>query len=433
MTRQQIIKKLVQFLIASPTPFHAVKFMTDLLDSAGYTELVEADKWRLKKGGRYYLTRGGSSLIVFRLGKKDDPVEGLKIVGAHTDSPALKIKANPLIQFKKYLKLGVEVYGSPILNTWFDRDLSIAGRIAYTDINQKAGTTLIDFKRPVAVIPNLPIHLTSVKSTQEKINRQTEILPILMQFDPQKKTETQAFQKILLAEVQKDQPKLKIKSVDDFDLCLYGTQHPATIGYNNEFLCAGKLDNLVSCFSGLSALIDSNGEKTSMLVCNDHEEVGSNSYTGAAGPLLKSVLERVLKNREDYFRALSRSILVSVDNAHGVHPNYPLRFDENHGPILNKGLVLKINANQRYATNAETGSFFRRVCRAAKVPVQEFVNRSDLNCGSTIGPITSTNLGIKTLDVGVPTFAMHSIRETCGCNDIRLLHTALVSLFNSGV
>jgi len=433
MTKQQIIKKLNQFLIASPTPFHAVKYMTDLLDSCGYTELTEADKWRLKKGGSYYLTRGGSSLIAFRLATKDNPVEGLRIAGAHTDSPVLKIKSNPLIKFKNYLKLGVEVYGSPILNTWFDRDLSIAGRIAYTDINQKAGTTLIDFKRPIAVIPNLPIHLTPAKSAQEKINRQTEIPPLLMQFESPKNKDAQTFEKILLAEVQNSQPKLKIKSVDDFDLCLYDTQHPTTVGYNNEFLCAGKLDNLVSCFSGLLALIDSNGEKTSVLVCNDHEEVGSNSYTGAAGPLLKSVLERVLKNREDYYRALSRSILVSVDNAHGVHPNYPLRYDENHGPILNRGPVLKINANQRYATNAETGSFFRRICRTAKVPVQEFVNRSDLNCGTTIGPITSTNLGIKTLDIGVPTFAMHSIRETCGCHDIRLLHTALLSLFNSTI
>jgi aspartyl aminopeptidase len=433
MTKQQIIKKLHQFLIASPTPFHAVKYMTDLLDSCGYTELAEADKWHLKKGGGYYLTRGESSLIAFRLGKKDNPVEGVRIAGAHTDSPVLKIKSNPLLKYKNYLKLGVEVYGAPILSTWFDRDLSIAGRIAYTDINQKAGTTLIDFKRPVAVIPNLPIHLTPAKNAQEKINRQTEIPPLLMQFDSKKKTAAQTFQKILLVEIQKNRPKLEIKSVDDFDLSLYDTQHPTTVGYNNEFLCAGKLDNLVSCFSGLLALIDSNGEKTSMLVCNDHEEVGSNSYTGAAGPLLKSVLERILKNREDYFRALSGSILVSVDNAHGVHPNYPLRYDENHGAILNQGPVIKINANQRYATNAETGSFFRRICRTAKVPLQEFVNRSDLNCGSTIGPITSTNLGIKTLDIGVPTFAMHSIRETCGCHDIKLLHTALLSLFNSNV
>ncbi|MBT3225409.1 MAG: M18 family aminopeptidase [Deltaproteobacteria bacterium] len=433
MTKQQIIKKLIQFLVASPTPFHAVKFMTALLNDCGYTELAEADSWRLKKGGGYYLIRGGSSLIAFRLGKNDNPVEGLRIVGAHTDSPVLKIKTNPLLKFKNYLRLGVEVYGSPILNTWFDRDLSIAGRVAYTDIDQKAETALIDFKRAVAVIPNLPIHLTPANNTKEKINRQTELPPILMQFDPQKKSKAETFPKILMAELQKNQPTLKIKSVDDFEVCLYDTQQPTTVGYNNEFFCAGKLDNLVSCFSGLLALTDSSGERTSMLVCNDHEEVGSNSYTGAAGPLLKSVLERVLKNREDYFRALSRSILVSVDNAHGVHPNYPHRYDENHGPILNKGPVLKVNANQRYATNAETGSIFRRICREAKVPVQEFVNRSDLNCGSTIGPITSTNLGIKTLDIGVPTFAMHSIRETCGCQDIRLLHKALVNLFNSPV
>lgn len=433
MTKQQILKELIQFLVASPTPFHTVKTMTGLLENCGYTELFEADKWRLKKGGSYYLTRGGTSLIAFRIGKNDDPVEGLRIVGAHTDSPVLKIKTNPLIQFKNYLKLSVEVYGSPILNTWFDRDLSIAGRIAYTDENGQTKTALIDFKRPVAVIPNLPIHLASAAAAKEKINRQTELPPVLMQFATKIKSESQKFHRILMAEVRKHLPGQKIKAIDDFDLSLYDTQHPSIVGYNNEFLCAGKLDNLVSCFSGVLALIHAKGNRTSMLVCNDHEEIGSNSYTGAAGPLLKSVLERLLKNREDYFRALSRSLLVSVDNAHGVHPNYSHRYDGNHGPILNKGPVLKVNANQRYATNAETSSIFRRICREAKVPVQEFVNRSDLNCGSTIGPIISTNLGIRALDIGVPTFAMHSIRETCGCQDIGFLYSTLVNLFNSPV
>ncbi|NQU65628.1 MAG: M18 family aminopeptidase, partial [SAR324 cluster bacterium] len=418
MTKQQILKELMTFLVASPTPFHAVSVMTDRLNNCGYKQLFEGDKWRLKKGEGYYLTRGGSSLIAFRLGKIDDPVAGIRIVGAHSDSPGLKIKTNPLLQFKNYINLGVEVYGSPILNTWFDRDLSIAGRIAYTDTDRQTKTALIDFKRPVAVLPNLPIHLTPVPAEKEKINRQTELPPVLMQFETKIKSEKQPFQNILMAEVKKQLPELKIKAIDDCELYFYDTQPPATVGYNNEFLCAGKLDNLVSCFLGMQALTNSTGERTSMLVCNDHEEVGSNSYTGAAGPLLKSVLERVLKNRENYFRAISRSLLVSVDNAHGVHPNYPQRYDGNHGPLLNKGPVIKVNANQRYATNAETSSIFRRICREVKVPVQEFVNRSDLNCGSTIGPISSTNLGIRTLDVGVPTFAMHSIRETCGCQDI---------------
>ncbi|MFH2131474.1 MAG: M18 family aminopeptidase [bacterium] len=431
MKKKQILRQLIQFLVASPTPFHAVRFMTDLLDSHDYIELVEADRWHLKKGGRYYVTRGGSSLIAFRLGTDDNPVEGLSIVGAHTDSPALKIKTNPQLRFKNYLKLGVEVYGSPILNTWFDRDLSIAGRFAYTDTDQKTKTALIDFKRPVAVIPNLPIHLTPPDSQNGKVNRQTELPPILMQFDPDKKAKTESFQDILLAEIKKQLPELTIKEVDDYDLCFYDTQQPAIVGYHDEFLCAGKLDNLISSFSGLLALMSSRGTKSTMLVCNDHEEIGSNSYTGAAGPFLKSVLERVLKNREDYYRSMSQSLLVSVDNAHGVHPNYPQRFDQNNGPILNKGPALKINANQRYATNAETSSMFRRICHAAKVPVQEFINRSDLNCGTTIGPITSTNLGIKTIDIGVPTFAMHSIRETCGCQDIEFLYRALLSLFNS--
>ncbi len=430
MTKQQILKKLIRFLDASPTPFHAVSFMTNLLNSCGYKKLVEADKWRLKKGGSYYLTKNGSSLIAFRLGTADTPVEGINIVGAHTDSPALKIKPSPLIAFKNYIKVGVEVYGGPILNTWFDRDLSIAGQVVYTDERQKVETALIDFKRPVAVIPNLPIHLSSKAGNKEKLNRQIELPPVLMQFSPKKQSGSKAFSDILSAELKKQIPNKSFNQINSADLTFYDTQKPTVLGYNKEFLCAGKLDNLVSCFTGLQALLDSDGRKTSMLVCNDHEEVGSNSNTGAAGPFLKSVLERVLKNREDYYRSIARSILFSVDNSHGVHPNYPHRFDENHGPILNKGPVLKINANQRYATNAETGSFYRQVCQKVGVPVQEFVNRSDLNCGSTIGPITSTTLGINTLDIGVPTFAMHSIRETCGCQDVLYLYKALTGLFN---
>lgn len=431
MTKQQIQKKLIRFLNDSPTPFHAVRVMAGLLESHGYRKLVEADKWRLKKGGAYYVVKGGSSLIAFRLGTTDSPVDGMKIVGAHTDSPALKIKPSPLIAFKDYMKMGVEVYGGPILNTWFDRDLSIAGQVVYTDNHQKIKTALVDFKRPVAVIPNLPIHLSSKSGDKKKVNRQTELPPLFFQLDPKKKKGAKTFSDILGAELKKQIPGDVFRQINAADLILYDTQKPSAVGYNREFLCGGRLDNLVSCFSGLQALLDSDGKKTTMLVCNDHEEVGSNTNTGAAGPFLKSVLERVLKTKEDYYRGISESILVSVDNAHGVHPNYPHRFDENHGPILNRGLVLKINANKRYATNAETSSFFSRVCQSAGVPVQEFVNRSDLNCGSTIGPITSANLGIDTLDIGIPTFAMHSIRETCGSLDIRYLYKALVGLFNS--
>jgi len=431
MTKQQIISKLIQYLKASPTPFHAVNFMTDRLDDCGFRRLFEGEKWRLKKGEGYYLTKGDSSLIAFRLGKTADPVDGVKIVGAHTDSPALKIKPSPLINFKNYLKLGVEVYGSPLLKTWFDRDLSIAGRIAYSDSTGKVKTVLVDFKKPVAVIPNLAIHFALPTGDKDKVNRQTELPAILMQSEPKARENARSFQDILLEQVKRQLPKLRISQIDDADLYLYDTQHPTVVGYNGEFLCGGKLDNLVSCFAGLQALIDSNIEKTSMLVLNDYEEIGSNSSTGAAGPFLKSVLERILKNREDFYRGISQSILVSVDNSHGVHPNYPQRYDENHSPILNKGPVLKINANHRYATNAETGSFFRQVCKKAEVPLQEFVNRSDLNCGSTIGPITSTNLGISALDIGIPTFAMHSIRETCGCQDILYLYQALNSLFDS--
>jgi len=430
MTQKQLLKKLIHFLSLAPTPFHAVRYLTELLDARGFRRLFEGDRWQLGKGESYYLVRDDAALVAFRLGKDDLPVEGVRIIGAHTDSPALKIKPSPALSFKNYLKLGVEVYGSPILSSWFDRDLSIAGRVVYTNDKNQSGTDLVDFKRPLAVIPSLPIHLSPSKTgASDPLNRQTDLPPLLMQFDSKKQpSPSKAFSDVLLTELMKQQPGVSIERIDDADLILYDTQAPVLTGYNQEFICGGRLDNLVSCFVGLLALADSDNHATAMLVCNDHEEIGSNSLTGAAGPFLKSILERMLKTTEDYYRCVSRSVLVSVDNAHGVHPNYAHRFDENHGPILNQGPVLKINAGRRYATSAITGSQFRKVCRAAGVPLQEFVNRSDLPCGSTIGPITSTNLGIDTLDIGIPTFAMHSIRETAGCRDVLYLYKGLVGL-----
>lgn len=427
MTKQPILKQAIRFLTASPTPFHVVCSLVDQLENAGFKKLDEAERWPLKKGGSYYLTRGGGSLIAFRLSDKHPPFQSFRIIGAHTDSPALKIKPRPFISFKNYCKLGVEVYGAPILSTWFDRDLSIAGKVVYSDAENNSCSALIDFRRPLAFIPNLPIHLSSKMGETEKLNRQTELPPIFMQNRSRKQP---SFSDILIKELKKQPLQKKVQTIHDADLILYDCQKPAMLGMNKEFLSAGRLDNQISCFAGLQALLAADGSRSAMLVCNDHEEIGSQSRTGAAGPFLKSVLERMLKNSEDYYRCVSRSVLVSVDNSHGVHPNYPHRFDENHSPILNQGPVLKINANLRYATNAETAGFFRQVCDAVHVPLQEFVNRSDLSCGSTIGPITSTNLGIHTLDIGVPTFAMHSIRETCGCRDIEYLTDALVSLFN---
>ncbi len=429
MTRKQLINQFIDFMSMSPTPFHAVDSITEILKNNGFSELEEKDRWKLKKKGKYYVTRGGSSIIAFKMGNSDPVKGGFHVVGAHTDSPSLKIKANPEKKVKNYLSLGVEVYGGPILSTWFDRELSIAGRVSFLGKNNRLDFRLLDFKRPVGIIPNLAIHLSSKKNEKQGINKQTELPPLIMQFDPKSKVQTPDFKRVLKTEMNKQNPGIKISEIMDYDLYFYDPQPPARVGLDEDFIAGSRLDNLLSCFIGLKAIVDSDSKIGSMLVCNDHEEVGSNSYTGAAGPFLKAVMERICTDKEDFLRMVSQSILISADNAHGIHPNYRSMHDENHGPILNQGPVIKLNANQRYATNSETSAFFRSVCKLAKVPVQNFINRSDLACGSTIGPITATTLGIKTLDIGAPTFAMHSIRETCGAEDIWHLYKALKKTF----
>lgn len=428
MTKLKLIKNFRQFISDSPTQFHVVESMTDLLRQNGFSELKEKNSWKVKKGDKHFVVRG-ASIIAFVVGNKSLPENGYRIVGAHTDSPGLKIKSNPEKFFREYLSLGVETYGGLILSSWFDRDLSIAGRVNLSDKNNQLHGVLVDFQRPVAIIPNLAIHLNQKKENKNSINKQTELPPLIMQVkagDSQKKI---TFKEILLKELEKNSAELKGKTILDFDLWLYDTQPSALVGMQQEFLVGSRIDNLLSCFTGLTAMLEAGQQNTSILVCNDHEEVGSASNTGSAGPFLKHVLERICKNREDFLRTLSQSFLISNDNAHGVHPNYPGQHDENHGPLLNHGPVIKINANQRYATNSETGAYFRNICQKAKVPVQDYIVRSDLASGSTIGPITATNLGVKTLDIGAPTFAMHSIRETCGVEDIAYLTNALKQFF----
>jgi aspartyl aminopeptidase len=427
MTKKQITKDFISFLSDSPTQFQAVETMRRILDNNNFTQLEEQDSWKLKKNGSYYCIRGGSAIVAFKMGKNSQPSIGIRMVGAHTDSPGLKIKSKPETRFKDYLSLGVEVYGSPILSTWFDRDLSIAGRVTYSTSRKKLATALIDFRDPIAKIPNLAIHLTQNRNEKVPINAQTELPPIILQ---EKKGKTD-FKGLLKKQLKKFSPKLSVNEILGTDLWLYDVQKPAQVGLNGEFITGARLDNLLSCFAGVSSLVESKNKSTAILVCNDNEEVGSNSFTGAAGPFLASVLERLYPDKEEYHRLISNSILISADNGHGIHPNYRSLHDDNHGPILNQGPIIKINANQRYATNSETGAFFRNVCQQAKVPVQDFINRSDLACGTTIGPLTATALGIKTLDIGVAQFAMHSIRETCGADDIWYMVKALKECYQS--
>ncbi len=422
--------ELLDFIQRSPTPFHATENLRAQLLEAGFLELHEADTWTTQAGGRYFVTRNDSSLIAFTLGEQGLPDSGLRMVGAHTDSPCLHVKPQPEVTRQGYYQLGVEVYGGALLNPWFDRDLSIAGRISYRDSRQRLNKRLIDFEHPVAVIPSLAIHLDRDANKSRSINAQTHLPPILMQGGEEGAPAD--FRQLLRDRARRQHPDTDIESVLEFDLSLYDCQPPALVGLEGDFIASARLDNLLSCFIALRALLDSDMTQSKLLVCNDHEEVGSASASGADGPFLKSVLQRLCTDSETLARCIDRSWMISADNAHGIHPNYADKHDAEHGPLLNQGPVIKTNANQRYATNSETAALFRLLCERADVPVQSFVVRSDMACGSTIGPITASNIGVRTLDVGVPTFAMHSIRELAGSRDSGYLYTALRAFFAYG-
>jgi aspartyl aminopeptidase len=321
----------------------------------------------------------------------------------------------------------VEIYGGALLNPWFDRDLSIAGRVVYKDANQELKQTLINFKHPVATIPSLAIHLDRNANKDRTINPQTDIPPIVkLNMGNQK---SQNFRDILQQQFLTDQDQ-----VMDFELCLFDTQPAAMVGLEKEFLASGRLDNLLSCFVATQALIKADGTQTCIMACNDHEEVGSVSAVGADGPFLESVIAKIAANESsslDISAVMDKSLLISCDNAHAVHPNYMDKHDAGHLPSINGGPVIKTNVKQRYATNSVTSSRFKQLCEQASVPVQQFVSRADMGCGSTIGPIASSRLGVATIDVGIPQLAMHSCRELTGSKDSLRLAMVLGAFFSS--
>lgn len=427
MQDSEFVDGLLAFIKASPTPFHVVEQMVSILNGAGFQQLKEADAWQFTTPGKYYVTRNDSSIIAFTLG--GDLVEqGFRMAGAHTDSPCLKVKPNPEIIKESYLQLGVEVYGGALLNPWFDRDLSLAGRVNYVTKNGEVSNALIDFKKPVAVIPSLAIHLDREANKKRTINKQQHIPPILMKL-PDDNSGSPDLREMLLRVLLKQHPDSSAEKVLDYELSFYDVQPPAVIGLNKDFIASARLDNLLSCYTCLVSLLEADEKQNCLLVCNDHEEVGSVSTAGARGQFLRSVLQRLCPTPEELARTIDQSMMISADNAHGIHPNYADKHDSNHGPVLNQGPVIKVNANQCYASSSETSAVFRTICEEADVPVQSFVVRSDMACGSTIGPITASEIGVRTLDVGVPTLAMHSIRELAGRWDGYYLYRALREYF----
>lgn len=419
--------EFLKFLQNSPTAFHAANNSANILQKHGFQQLFEKDSWPANKPGKYYVLRNNSSLIAFTIGTTALEENGLRMAGAHTDSPCLKIKPLPVQTNSGWLQFGVEVYGGALLAPWFDRDLSLAGRIITVAQDGELNELLIDFQEPIAFIPSLAIHFDRDANKKKSINKQNDIVPVvgLIKNDEQQPT----FPDLLAEQVQKQHPSFAPCKVTDWELFLYDVQPPTLVGLQKEFISGARLDNLLSCHAIVSGLVTEEPGQNCLIVLNDHEEVGSVSTSGAKGNFLRSVLQRLLPDPQQRSRCLARSLFISTDNAHSVHPNFAEKHDTAHLPICNKGPVVKNNANQRYASNAVSASFFKSLCERTSVPFQEFVMRNDLACGSTIGPSTAGEIGVRTVDVGVATLGMHSIRELAGSDDHDYLQQVLHAYF----
>jgi aspartyl aminopeptidase len=420
MSREQV-QNLLDFIDASPSPWHAVNTIEEQLaaQTPPWQRLDETAKWTLQPGGRYYVVRDDSSIVLFIQGQKPLAETGFNIIGAHTDSPGLRIKPNAANGADGLLRLGVEIYGGPILATFTDRDLSLAGRIVYKNDQGQVVRMPVRFDRPLLRLPNLAIHMNrAVNEDGLKLQKQVE-LPLILSTLTEQQLPQACFSTLLQQQTGIDSTRIL-----SWDLAVYDTQKGAFWGAENEFYANSQLDNLASCHAALQALLDGADIQTDgARVCAffDHEEIGSESNKGADGSFLPDVLQRIAlasaTDSEDYARALANSFMISADMAHAYQPNFPNAYDPDHKVIVNKGPVIKVNANHRYSSESVSAAMFADWCEQAGVPYQRYSHRCDLPCGSTIGPITSAKLGIRSVDVGNPMWAMHSIRESAGVLD----------------
>lgn len=413
---------LASFLDRSPSPFHAAAEVARRLSEKGFSPLDEREAWALEPGERRYVIRGGSTILAFIVGDSPPAEAGFRIIGAHTDSPNLRVKPNADGSKSGYQLLGVEVYGGVLLSTWLDRDLSIAGRV-FVDVGGAVEARTVDLQAPVARVSNLAIHLNRGVNTDGLVlNPQKHMVPMVGL------GKAPALKKMIARALGEREARLI-----SYDLCLYDTARAQIGGAEREFIFSGRLDNLASCHAATTALLDgpARAPATRVVVFYDHEECGSRSAIGAQGTVVKDTLARIIEaygrregrgaiGFESLTRAMRSSILVSSDMAHGVHPNYDSHHDSHHAPVLNRGLVIKHNNNQSYATDGETAARVVAWANACGYAPQRFVVRTDLPCGSTIGPITAAALGIPTVDVGAPMLSMHSCREVAGTLDVHL-------------
>ena len=410
-------RQLIEFIDASPTPWHAVSQTRQRLITQNYTELSEAQSWQLQPNSGYFVVREEASLIAFCTGGEMTSTQ-FRIIGAHTDSPGMRVKTSGAQENGDYLRLNCEVYGGPILATFTDRDLALAGRILVKDgSTQGFSSRLYDSKKALVRLPNLPIHLNrSVNDDGLRIQKHKD-LNLLMGCLHDALSARDSFSQWLC-----EAAAIERSDLLGFELLPYDVQPGAFFGMHDEFIAARQLDNLASCHAAITALLSAtDATATKVIALFDHEEVGSASYTGAGGSFLQDVLQRIVHAFNDeqdaMVKTMARSWLASADMAHAWHPSHSDYYDGLHHLKVNQGLALKINSNQRYATNAVGEALFMQVAEKANVPVQKYVHRADLSCGSTIGPVCATRLGIRTLDIGVPMWAMHSARESGGAHD----------------
>jgi aspartyl aminopeptidase len=423
-------QNLIDFIYDSPSPYHVISNSKQILIEKGFIELQLTEKWQIEKGGKYFVSQNDSSVFAFVLGVGELEETGFKIVAAHSDSPTFKIKPSPEISVdNKYIKFNTETYGAPILNTWLDRPLSIAGRVSVKGKNPfNPITYLLNIKQPILTIPNLPIHFNRTVNDGVALNKQVDMLPVAA-------IVTEEINKdLLLANRISQEINVPVEDILEVDLNLYDFTKGSIIGLNNEFISSGKLDDLAMVHAGLTAFAEAPVCKsTNVLAIFDNEEVGSRSKQGAGSPILKDILNRIVvvqgKNEEDAQRAIYNSFMVSADMTHGLHPNHPDKHDPVSRPVLNGGPVIKIEGNQKYTTDSNSSAVFEMICKEASIPYQKFVNRSDMVGGSTLGNVSAGQLAIRSVDIGNPMWAMHSVRETSGVDDHTYMIKALSSFY----
>lgn len=431
MEVKSFAREVIEFIDESPSTYHVVKNCSDILDENGFERIMPREKWEIKKGGKYFLKKSSSTIIAFTVGEDFDVKNGFKIFGAHTDSPCFRIKPSPEIVTENVVRLNTEVYGGPILSTWFDRLLSIAGRVIVKGENSFFPRTVkIKIDEPLLTIPNLAIHQNREVNNGVKIDKQNDVLPVISLIN--KNFEREGY----LERVILEKTGIKKEDIIDFDLYLYATEKGCLLGANEEFMSSPKIDNLASVYTGLIGLLEAeeNQDRINIFVAFDNEEIGSATKQGADSNYLLNTLERISLalglSRGDFLQMLESSYILSADAAHAAHPAHLGKTDPTNRGKINEGISIKISAKQKYTSDGYSIAVIKQLIEGTEIQIQPFVNESNELGGSTIGPISSTHLDIDGVDLGVPMLAMHSVRELCGIFDVFYLKELAKEFFS---